>query len=367
MYRLLFLPPLCLSSLLEPPHSPSSDLYAVFCSLELSSQTQKTDTEARSSRKHSQEYFLGLRFMEHRGPHRELSEEGHKFEFTYRDHVAKKRKGEKEKGYSHRSVWIYEFGNFPLSADSQPLGEACEKASSPGEDIGSYFWLWQESTGWEDGDSDPLNETSPRFSLDLPRHSPCRWFSKRRSALHLVMVLHTPGAPGSVPTHSLSPSAFRWMWKHGHCAIQRFSLSLQGWRDPNLKHKHRSPYEERTRSWVPLLPVWSKRNKPKWLWFSLRQLVIVTVLPENTYRVCLSCLYTEHACLLAAPLHIRIVIILGVISKVVQVLSGYCSSCTPSQCIPCLQRVYLPSAPPLPLLAWHLLVLISNSKVWVSA
>lgn len=60
--------------------------------------------------------------MEHSGPHRELSEEGHKFEFTYRDHAAKKRKGEKEDGYSPRSVWIHEFGNFPLSEDSQPLG-----------------------------------------------------------------------------------------------------------------------------------------------------------------------------------------------------------------------------------------------------
>lgn len=83
--------------------------------------------------------------MGHSDPHRELSEEDYKFKLTYRDHVPKKRKGEKEDRYPHRSVWIHEFGNLPLSKNSQPLGKACEKASSPGEDMGSCFWLRQRS------------------------------------------------------------------------------------------------------------------------------------------------------------------------------------------------------------------------------
>lgn len=73
--------------------------------------------------------------MGHSDPHRELSEEDYKFKLTYRDHVPKKRKGEKEDRYPHRSVWIHEFGDLPLSE------KACEKASSPGEGMGSYFWL----------------------------------------------------------------------------------------------------------------------------------------------------------------------------------------------------------------------------------
>lgn len=121
---LLFLPPLCLTSLRKPTHPLSSESYAVFCSLELFSQTQKTDTQTRDSRKHSQEYFvLKLRSMGHSGPHRELSEEDHKFKLTYRDHVPKKRKGEKKDRYPHRSVWIHEFGNLPLSENSHLWGK----------------------------------------------------------------------------------------------------------------------------------------------------------------------------------------------------------------------------------------------------
>lgn len=62
------------------------------------------------------------------------------------------------------------------------------------------------------------------------------------------------------------------------------------------------------------------------------------------YHVC----STEHACLLAAHLHIRIGIILRLIKKAVQVLSGYCSSCSPSQYIPASGVFLLPVPHPLP-------------------